>query len=53
LSLLDSADDWLEFLDHLTEKSSYARLKQSGGRFCSRVLIAGDAAANILELMTS
>ena len=53
LSLLDNADDWLKFLDHLTEKSSYNQLKQNVGRFRSRVLIPGDPAAKILKLMTS
>ncbi len=53
LSLLDSADDWLKFLDHLTEKSSYNQLIQNGGHFRSRVLIPGDPAAKILKLMTS
>ena len=53
LSLLESVDDWFEFLDHLTEKSCYNRLKQNGECFRSRVLIPGDAAANILKIMTS
>ena len=53
LCLLDSADDWFRFLDHLTEKTSYSQLKQNGEYFRSRVLIPGDAAANIIKLMTS
>ena len=53
LCLLDSADDWLTFLDHLTETASCSRLKQDGGRFRGRVVVPGDPAAKILKLMTS
>ncbi len=53
LCLLDSAGDWMRFLEHLTEQSSYNGLQQAGGRFCRRVLVPGDPAARILKLMSS
>ncbi len=53
LNLLDNTDDWINFLDHLTEKSSYSRLKQDGGHFRRRVLIPGDPTVKILKLMNS
>jgi hypothetical protein len=52
LCLLDGLEDWQGFLDCLLEKSENSRLKRNGERFLSRVLIGGDPATKIINLMT-
>ncbi len=51
LSLIDSLEDWHIFLNQLTEKSKYSQLKQKGELFLDRILVTGDPASKILDLM--
>ncbi|MDX2479008.1 MAG: hypothetical protein QNK24_01575 [Desulfuromusa sp.] len=52
LTLLDNLDDWQNFLNGLTEESEYRSLKLQGENFLARVLIPGDPAKKILDMMT-
>jgi len=52
LKLLDNLEDWHSFLDSLTDNSSYRLLKLNGERFLKRVIVPGDPAEKILDLMT-
>lgn len=52
LCLLDEFGDWQRYVDHLTEKSKNNKLKQNGKQFLSRVLVSGDPASKILDIMT-
>lgn len=52
LCLLDDIEDWQQYLDQLTEKSENSKLKRNGEQFLSRVLVTGDPAAKILDVMT-
>jgi len=51
LSLLDNLADWQLFLDRLMDASEYSQLKLNGERFLGRVLVPGDPATKILDLM--
>lgn len=51
LKLLDNLEDWHSFLDSLTDNSSYRLLKLNGERFLKRVIVPGDPAEKILDLM--
>lgn len=51
LWLLDNLAGWQLFLDHLTDASGYNQLKLNGERFLGRVLVSGDPATKILDLM--
>ena len=53
LCLLDGLEDWQWFLDRLLEESENGKLKRQGEQFLSRVLVPGDPAAKIVNLMTS
>jgi hypothetical protein len=53
LSLIDDLDDWWTFLDRLTDEYKDNQLKLNGELFLSRVLVPGNSAAKICDLMTS
>jgi hypothetical protein len=52
LALLDNIEDWQGFLDRLTDKSANSQLKLNGELFLGRVLVPGDPATRILNLMS-
>ena len=52
LFMLDGFEDWQRFLAQLSIGSRSSDLKRNGERFLSRVLVSGDPAAKILNLMT-
>jgi len=51
LSLIDDLDDWWRFLDRLTDEHQYHHLKLNGKRFVSKVLVPGDSAVKISDLV--
>jgi hypothetical protein len=51
LSLLDRLEEWHAFLDGLKQEAEFLRLKTLGERFINRVLVCGDPANRILDLM--
>ena len=51
LYMLDKLEDWQIYLGQLTGDSEYQILKQSGERFLSRVLVPGNPADKILNLI--
>ena len=51
LKLLDNLEDWHSFLDSLIESQAYELLKLNGERFLKRVIVPGDPAEKILDLM--
>jgi len=51
LTLLDNLEDWQKFLDQLTEKTKYTQLKLNAELFLKHVLVPGDSANKILNLM--
>ncbi len=51
LTLLDNFEDWQRFLDQLTEKTKYNQLKLNVELFLKHVLVPGDPANKILNLM--
>lgn len=51
LCLLDKPEDWQTFLNRLTDEPEYCHLKLNGDRFLNRVLVSGDAASKINELI--
>jgi len=51
LCLLDGLDDWQGFLDRISEEPGKRELKQNGEQFLSRVLVPGDPATRIINLM--
>jgi len=51
LKRLDNLEDWHCFLDGLTESHTYKILKLNGERFLKRVIVPGDPAEKILDLM--
>lgn len=53
LYLLDKFEDWQQYLDLLMGESEKNNLKWNGERFLSRVLVSGDPATKIIDLMTS
>jgi len=52
LCCFDNLEDWQRFLNQLTEMTDNQRLKLNGIKFLNRVLVPGDAAHKILNLMT-
>lgn len=53
LAVLERFEDWLLFLDRLTDSSWSRALGQNGERFLNRAVLPGDAPGKILELMMS
>lgn len=51
LDLLDNLEDWHSFLNDLTENHAYRLLKLNSERFLKRVIVPGDPAEKILDLM--
>jgi hypothetical protein len=51
LKLLDNLQDWHSFLDSLIDSHACELLKMNGERFLKRVIIPGDPAEKILDLM--
>ena len=51
LCLLDKLEDWHTFLNRLMEEAEYCHLKLNGDRFLNRVLVSGDAASRIINLI--
>jgi hypothetical protein len=52
LTLFDSLEDWHNFLDRLAKKSDHSQMRFNGEQFLNRVLVSGDPATRILDLMT-
>ena len=52
LSLIDGISDWLTFLDILTNEDKQNHSKLNGERFLTRVVVPGDSATKISDLMT-
>jgi len=51
LTTLQDLGDWQRFLGQITEPPEYQQLKLAGMRFLDRVLVPGDAASRILNMM--
>ena len=52
LKLLDNLEDWYSFLDDLTESQAHKRLKLNGELFLKRVIVPGNPAEKIFDMMT-
>jgi hypothetical protein len=52
LTLFDNLEDWQRFLERLMEESDQRQLKLNGERFLNRVLVSGDPATKILNLLS-
>ena len=53
LTLFDNLEDWQRFLDRIVRRIDLRQQKLEGEQFLNRVLVSGDPAARILDLMAS